>query len=179
LNNGRSNAEQYLKVSQHGMTIGSDTKKLIESFNATIDLSKLRFCNQVRFGNPPQYRKTYDGRKTADGSGQPWSDTLALAKSVDSSRASDPYDTAEMLIVVAADVKSVKGEDSVKAGTKLGYTPPYTGAPQIGLLLDAVTAAGGDVNTSIAKVKVGYEAIARNGNNWGIVTFTFDGLVEE
>lgn len=178
MGSGRSNAENYLKVSEHGLTIGTDIKKLIESFPAVIDCAELRACTQVRFGKPPQYIKTYDGRKSTDS--RSWSECLALAKSVDSGRQSDPYQTLEMIIRPSEDVKSMKGEDTLaKAGIRLGYTPPYTGVPEASSFLEAVHNAGGDVERSKANVKVGYKDKASNGNTWGIVTFEFVSLVEE
>lgn len=177
MNNRSAGADVYLKVSQHGLNLGTNPG-LVEGFDATIELSKLRFCHQVRFGNPPKYLKTFDGKRTADGSGQPWTVSLAQAKSVDPGKASDPYNTAEMVFITDDVVKDMKGKEVAKAGAKVGYTPPYTGTQYLFDLLDAVAAHNGDIEKAKVRIKVGYEAKNRNGNNWGNVTFTFVELLD-
>ena len=178
MNSARTSVDKYLKVSEHGMTIGTELKALVESFEATIKLSDLKFCQQVRFGNNPvQYFKTYDGVKSTDG--RSWNDVLAQAKSVVQNRTSDPYPTAEMVLTLVDQVKDVKGQPvkDATAGVTLGYTPPYTGAPALAELMKAVEEAGGDTNTSTVRVKVSSEGQNRNGNSWGIVKFALIELV--
>ncbi len=169
-NNAAGNVGTYLKVSEHGLTFGKEAKKLVDKFSATIDLSKVKYCQQVRFGNPAQYYKTLDG-VTTQGTGKPWTVTLQQAKQIDSGRSSDPYATAEIVMVTSAPVKSVKNEDVVEAGTVVGYTPPYTGADAFNQLIKDVEAAGIDPDRGVVDVEVGYIDQHRNGNNWGIVTF--------
>lgn len=175
MNTARTQVDAYLKVGQYGMSIGKDSG-LVESFKATIDLSTVKYCQQVRFGNPPQYFKTFDGVKVADGSGRAWSDILAQAKMVDSRKSSDPYPTAEIIMVATEEVKDNKGKVVATPGTTISYTPPYTGGDPLSKFLADVENDGGDVNSSTVSVVVGYEAKSRNSNNWGNVTWTLQSV---
>lgn len=175
-NNAGSSVATFLKVSFYGLTIGKDAAKLVKSFDATIDLSEAKACIQTRFGNPAQYFKTYDGALTA-GSGKPWTQTLQQAKQMDPTRSSDPFNTAELVIVADGDVKSAEGVKVVDDGTRIGYTPPYTGVDDLTKLMKAVEEAGGDPEKSKVKVTVGFTPMSKNGNNWGVVTYTFKAIV--
>lgn len=175
-NNAGSSVATFLKVSFYGLTIGKDAKKLLKSFEATIDLSEAKACIQTRYGNPAQYFKTYDGAITS-GSGKPWTQTLAQAKQMDPSKSSDPFNTAELVVVADEDIKTADGLDVVPAGTRIGYTPPYTGVDAFTKLMKAVEEAGGDQEKSKVRITVGFEPQSRGGNNWGIVTFQFKSLI--
>lgn len=177
LTNAKAAVSELLKVSFHGMTIGADTKKLVEKFNAVIDVSELAPCYQIVVGNPPQYFRSYDGQKSVDG--RSWETVQAQAKVIDGSAKSNAFVTYEIVLVAEEDVKSVKKEAVVPKGTRIGFTPSYTGVPYFQEFLKAVQAAGGSVETSKANVEITFEQHTKAANNWGTVTFTFKGLVAE
>lgn len=175
LTTARTQVDAYLKVSFHGLTIGKNTE-LVESLKAVIDLSKLKYCTQVRFGTPPQYFKTFDNIRAADGTGRPWTDILAMAKSIDPTKSSDPFPTAEIFMTVLEDVVSTKGTVVATVGQTLSYTPSYTGGDPLAAFLTEVTDNDGNIDKSIVNATVGFEPKTKGSKNWGIVTYKFDGL---
>lgn len=180
LQNARVSVDAFLKVNEFGLSVGTE-RELINDFDAEIKLSEVQFCQQIRFGNPVQYYKTYDGVTCTDSTGRSWLEAQALAKRTDPSKKTDPFMTADLVIRPVEDVKGQKtGKVMAEAGTVLGHTPSYTGVEELSKLLKAVAAAGGDPEKAHIRVRVSsQEKTNKNGNNWGVVTFEFKGLVAD
>lgn len=180
LQTAKVSVDAYLKVSEYGLSIGVD-KDLVPDFEAIINLAEVQYCQQIRFGNPVQYFKTYDGARCADGSGRTWTEALALAKRSDPSKKSDPFVTADLVIHPVADVRGNKTQKVMaEAGQSIGHTPSYTGAGEWTKLLKAVEAAQGSPETSRVRVKISYEGKTNKaGQSWGVVIFELLGFVAD
>ncbi len=98
--------DTWLKVKPYGMTIGKDTTTLFDRLVFRIDMSTVVYCRRVRYGNPAEYRTTYDG--VNDFRGGLWADTVARARSIDSKCQGD-YRSADIPLIAAEDIVAKDG----------------------------------------------------------------------
>ncbi|APH74104.1 hypothetical protein [Aquibium oceanicum] len=157
--------DEWLKVSEHGLQIGSK-KPLLEEIKAIIDMSDISYTEVVKYGqNPATYRKTTDRVMSQDGA--TWAQALSEARSVQSN--ARPYKSADVNIELAEDVKLK--EETIEAGTVLGHSFSTTGFSALAKLVKAMRKAGDDPATDRIAVTIGYEEKNGNGNTWGILEF--------
>jgi hypothetical protein len=98
--------DTWLKVKPYGMTIGKDTTTLFDKLPFRIDLSTVVYCRRIRYGNPAEYRTTYDGLH--DFRGGHWTDTVARARSIDPKCQGD-YRSADIPLIAAEDIVAKDG----------------------------------------------------------------------
>ena len=182
VDNGSMQVDSWLKVNEDGLKFGSGG--LVEEFTAYVDWSQIQLFRGVRYGNPAQYKKTYNGVTTA-GTGAPWAQTIADARAIDS-RVTGDYPAADVLMFAAEDVVDLKKNTVAKAGDRIGISTSVTNWNNFKAFKDASIRAGMDVDpvsqlpVGKVKVRVGYEARQNKaGNNWGVVTWDLLEVVEE
>jgi hypothetical protein len=93
--------DTWLKVKPYGMTVGKDTTTLFDRLTFRIDLSAVTYCRRVRFGDPAEYRTTYDGLN--DVRGGAWPETVARATAIDPKCQGD-YRSADIALIVTGDI---------------------------------------------------------------------------
>lgn len=121
---GSFTVDTWLKVKPYGLTIGKDTTTLFDKLPFRIDLSNVVYCRRVRYGNPAEYRSTYDG--VNDFRGGLWADTVARARSIDPKCQGD-YRSADIPLIAAEDIVAKDGTILADQGSKIGYAPAITG----------------------------------------------------
>lgn len=156
--------DEWLKVNEHGLQIGSK-KPLLEEIRVRIDMSEITFHEAVKYGNPATYRKTYDRVMTADGA--TWAQALAEARQVDPK--ARPYRSADIQMETVDDIQLKDGV--VPAGTVLGHSFSTTGFRALAKLVKQMTKDGADPASDVIEVTVGYSEQNGNGNTWGIPDF--------
>lgn len=157
--------DEWLKVSEHGLQIGTK-KPLLEEVKARIDMSDITFTEVIKYGNnPATYRKTTDRVMTTDGA--TWAQALSEARAVQSN--ARPYPSADINIELVEDVKLK--DETVEAGTVLGHSFSTTGFSALAKLVKQMKKDGADPSQDTIEVTVGYEEKNGNGNTWGILEF--------
>ena len=156
---------EWLKVSEHGLQIGSK-KPLLEEIPVRIDMGEIAFHTSIKYGgNPATYRKTYDNVICADGAS--WAQALSEARAADPK--ARPYRSADMQMELIEDVKLK--DETVEAGTVLGHTFSTTGFKALAKLAREMRKDGADPSIDTIEVTVGYLEQNGNGNSWGILDF--------
>jgi hypothetical protein len=156
----------YIKVNEFGILIGKQKKGFIDGFKAKILMqegSGFALKYTLRFGNPAQYLSSYDG--VVCDKGGSWHDAMMKAKRIDPR--AEPYISVDVVMTLAADLKA--GEETLPAGTKIGFNSSKTNFNEWSDFFNEVQAAG-LVNQTV-DVKIGYRDIEHNGNTWGVLTF--------
>lgn len=172
---GGLTVDLWLKVSEDGLKLeNKDGKKaLFESTKARIDMSEVVATKSIKYGNPVNYNKTFDGVLSQDGI-TPW--TTIVERAGRASPAGSPYDSADIPITLTADVTDAKGAVVAAAGTRVGYSLSTTNAAAFRDFLKEIKNADLSVSSAIVDVELGYLAKTnKNNNKWGIVTFKFEG----
>src|ERR687898_3061722 len=98
--------DTWLKVKPYGMTIGKDTTTLFKKLTFEIDLATVQYCRRIRYGNPAEYRITYDG--VNDSRGGLWAETAARAKAIDPKCQGD-YRSADIALAATGDIVAENG----------------------------------------------------------------------
>ena len=156
---------EWLKVSEHGLQIGSK-KPLLEEIRVRIDMGEITFHNSIKYGgNPATYRKTYDSVLTADGAS--WAQALSEARAADPK--ARPYKSADMQMELVDDVRLK--DETLEPGTVLGHTFSTTGFKALAKLARDMRKEGADPSIDTIEVTVGYLEQNGNGNSWGILDF--------
>lgn len=165
---GSLNVVSWLKVNEYGITIGGD-KTLFDGLDVAIPLNEIAYCFQVRFGNPAQYRKTYD-RITESRTGQSWAEAVASAQKVDP-RAYE-YRSADVPFYALDDITGKGGKVLVKRGEAVGHTLAVTGWKTFASFIKGLQTAGVDINNAIVKVRLGFEPMKNDKGEWGVLTYS-------
>lgn len=163
---GSISVDQWLGVKEHGLILGTNRDLIMGTITVDIDLSAVAHCRVIKFGqNPVTYLKTYDASMCATGGS--WQGAIERAQRVDP-KARD-YPSADIPMRVVTDV--VNGSKAVvaAAGSTIGHTLATTNWTHWKSLMDGCKAAG---ITGTVRVQLGVEKKSKNGNNWGLVTFT-------
>lgn len=162
----------YVKVDEHGVHFDDNRRSKIDEFRCKIDLSQIQGATSIRYGNPPTYVKTYDGKTTSDG--QSWAEAYQQALSVDPKV--KPYPSADIPMELIHEVK--QGKDNVyEAGTLMGHSTSPTNRNELAKFHRQVKAAGLEDETVI--VKVSWKERSNAHNTWGVLTFTLEGAADE
>jgi len=164
------NVEDWLKVNEYGLTIGTD-KTILSEIKATVLMVQdegFYLKHSIKYGNPAQYFSSYDG-VTCDRGGL-FSEAVAKARRVDPK--ANPYPAADIIFVLREDVKLK--DKTLPAGTKLGHTTSTSNWQDFGEFVREVTNAG--LIGQEVNVKLTSEAVTgkKNGYTWGIMKFALD-----
>ena len=163
--------DAYLKVNEHGFTIGEKGDQLItDPLTVMIDLSTVQYGEAIKFGKDPvRYHKTYDGVRA--NSGIAWQEAIRQAQLVDPKAA--PYMTCDIPMTLLGDVKSVKSVEVAKAGLKIGHSTSTTNRAHWVELTQAAKAAG--LSKQKVVVKLTAELRQKNTYTWGLIKFELIG----
>lgn len=164
--------DEWINVSEHGLIFGKNKLLVLdENVIVGIDLEAVAYGETIKFGKQPaQYRKTFD--RVNDSRGGSWADSVAMAQRIDPQ--ARPYRSADIPMVLLMDVKA-KGGVVFPTGTVVGYSTSTTGfAKWDGFITDARRRGF----AGRCKVKLGSEAMSRNGNTWGVITYSMIGVHE-
>lgn len=166
LSAGGLNVDAFLKVTEHGLEI-KEKKGLIESIVVDIDVaSHIQVCDVVKYGNPAQYYKTYDGVTCATGG--TWQQALSKAQMADPN--ARPYQSADLTMTLAEDALDVKGNVVATKGTILGHSTSTTNKGNLKALTDEITKDG--LRDAVVRVKLtSEERVNKAGNVWGVIKF--------
>jgi len=173
LTTGGMSVDDWLKVKEVGLTVGSHAAKFFDDAEFILDTATVQRCDVVKFGKPAQYLKTYD-RATCDGVGT-WQEALARAKQVDPGVR--PYASADLQLEAVEDIVHKDGTKLIEAGQTLGHSTSTTNWGNFSGLMKQLKAQG-DLGKKI-KVKVGFEAKAKDSYTWGILTFELVEVLED
>lgn len=174
LMNSGMNVETYLKVSEDGLKVVVDNKStLFDNVEVTIDMAEVIATTAIKWGNPPQYHKTFDGLMCADGQTK-WAEALELGNRFGAT----PYASSDIPMTLNEDIKGKNGEVVLEAGTRIGYSLSTTNREAFAKFLRETNDQ--NLRHSTVLVKLGYEAKTnKNKNVWGIVTFELLGEAGE
>lgn len=177
LNSGGLQPDLWLSVKDTGLKLDKNEKKVIESFTAQIDFSKIKLFSGSRGelpGSQATYIKTYDGKAEAR-SNKPWAVAVAELKAESIKEVID-YRGADILFELSEDVQ--QGSTTVPAGKKIGYTTSVTNFSIFMNFLKEMIAAGevelndaAQTFSGTVKVMVTHSEKTGNGNTWGILGY--------
>lgn len=175
MNTGGINVSAWLKVGEYGLSIGQD-RTLFDSLDVEIDLSEIKYCYSVRYGNPAQYAKSYD--RQTDVRGGSWINTIAKAQAVDPK--ANEFRSADIPFKLLKDAKSKDGKTVIaKAGDLIGHSLSITGWASFSEFMKALQNAGVNVENDKVEVKLGFEVKTNAKGTWGILSFSDPKVVEE
>jgi hypothetical protein len=160
--------DTWLKVKPYGMTIGKDTTTLFDRLVFRIDMSTVVYCRRVRYGNPAEYRTTYDG--VHDFRGGLWADTVAQARSIDPKCQGD-YRSADIPLIAAEDIVAKDGTVLAEQGGKIGYAPAITGWHGWADLIRRLVTSGIDPEEALIAVTTRVQYNKNASGEWGTVAF--------
>ena len=174
LSQGSMNVDNWLKVKEFGLLVDNKTD-LIEKIKVRIDFgaNEVQPFTGIRFGNPVQYLKTYDG--VACATGGTWNEAVRRANAVDPG--ARPYMGAGIQMSLLEDAKSAKGATVAEAGVRLGHSTSITNRNTLAEFIQEVKKAG-LINQAV-EAEIGFKKMTNSkGQSWGILTFTLLGASE-
>lgn len=176
LTSGTMVVDAFLKVGPDGLRI-DNKNDLIESVVVKIDTREsigITAFNGVRFGNPAQYLKTYDGVTCT--SGGTWIEAQNRARMVDP--AITPYMGADLCMTLAEDAVNMRGAVVSKAGIVLGHSTSITNRKNLTEFIKKLDAQG--LRGEVVLVRItSQDRTNPAGNRWGVLKFELLGSVEE
>lgn len=165
--------DEYVYPDKAGVKISKDMKGYLDDFEAIIDMSEvvpiLSFSSELN-GNS-SFVKSYDGQ-TTNGGGNFQLECARLSRRP-GAKNRGPFDTVEIPLELAKDVKDPKSTLTFDAGTEVGLTPSPTGVKEFAKFLKALSDVNPDLTTT-GRVRVKAHnkfRDNRNGNEWGVVAF--------
>lgn len=166
---GTQNVDGYLKVKEVGLRI-NDKPNIVESIKVAInmdpDMGEVVAFEGVRFSNPPQYLKTYDGVTAVTGG--TWNEALERARLVDKNV--KPYAGVDFAMELIEDVKDMKGVLVAEAGTRLGHSTSITNRANWSTFYKEVKAA--NLLGEVVEAEITSETRTNsNGQTWGVLKF--------
>jgi len=169
---GGMSVDAWLKVKEYGLIVGNSAV-LLPSVVVSIDMKEVQINQTIKFGNPAQYLKTYDGTNCAQGG--TWDQAQARARSVDPN--ARPYFSADIPMGVIEDIKTPDGNTVlIEKGKRLGHALSTTNKGNFQEFLKALTDAG-QLGIPV-RVKVSSaRRTNQKGNAWGVLTFELLGPV--
>ena len=121
---GSMQVDEWLKVKEFGLLIGTDATLITGTINVTIDFAAVQPNYSIKYGNPAQYAKTYD--RVTSAKGGTWAQAVQMAQMADPK--AREYRSADLPMTLTADVV-VNGKTVCEAGKKLATRcRPPTGA---------------------------------------------------
>jgi hypothetical protein len=160
--------DTWLKVKPYGMTVGKDTTTLFDRLTFRIDLSAVTYCRRVRFGDPAEYRTTYDG--VNDVRGGAWPEIVARATAIDPKCQGD-YRSADIALIVTGDIVAKDGIVLAEAGGRIGYAPSITGWHGWADLIRRLVVAGLDPERDLIEVTARVQYNKNASGEWGTLAF--------
>lgn len=159
------NPDIYVSIDKHGLAFkGKDG--LVDSMEVILDLSRgLHVFEAIRFGDPVQYIKTYDGVRSEQGG--PWGEAVAKAQRVDPKLR--PYQGADIAMEATHDAVNGKGVVVVEKGTVIGLSTSVTARPNLKAFTDQCKQQGLDGKTVLLRLSVEQKTNAKG--SWGIPVF--------
>lgn len=153
---------------------------LFEEAEVIVDMTDIRVTKQIRFGDPPTYLKTYDGRVSTRG--RPWPDEIVAAQKADPN--SYDYFSFEIPMTLAEDLYALNGKNKLaNAGETLGKSTSPTEAKPFRDFVQKLVKAGYETNaeepTGRYQVTVKCEAVNEPGRNYGKMVLTNPRPVEQ
>ena len=136
-------------------------------------MKEVQINQTIKFGNPAQYLKTYDGTNCAQGG--TWDQAQVRARSIDPN--ARPYFSADIPMGVIEDIKTPDGNTLlIEKGKRLGHALSTTNKANFQEFLKALTDAG-QLGIPV-RVKVSSaRRTNQKGNAWGVLTFELLGPV--
>ncbi|MDH7796471.1 MULTISPECIES: hypothetical protein [unclassified Beijerinckia] len=156
--------DAYLKVKDTGLRIGEDIMPF-EKLGVSIKLAEVAAKYTVSFslaGNQT-YKHSVDGIREMT-TGQAWADVIQMARSTDA-RCKGQYISFDLVFTLTKDVQGKAGV--IPAGTRIGYSTPYTGTQMVAPWVKAMKAAGRDEDEDIAVTLV-HIPKKKGSNNYGV-----------
>lgn len=173
---GSMNVDNWLKVKEFGLLIGDD-KTLIQTLKVALDMTEgVGFMpkKSIKYGNPVEYKHTYDGVNAADGG--TWEQAVAVARSV--SPTAREYRSVDLPFILLEDAKGPKDVVICPKGQRLGHSTATTNWAAFEAFYREVAAAG--LLGKMVEIELGYESKTnKNSQSWGVITFKLIGEVQE
>lgn len=163
------NPDIYVSIDKHGLAFkGKDG--LVDSVEVAIDTVKgIHIFEALRFGDPVQYLKTYDGVRCEQGGS--WEAAVKRAQIADPK--ARPYQGGDLAMEVLEDTKNTKGAVILEKGTVLGLSTSVTARANLKAFTDAYKAAGLEGKVVLVKLSVEQKSNAKGA--WGLPVFTLLG----
>lgn len=162
--------ETWFKVSQHGITVGQDSKPLFETVKVSVNMTEGKgyFVKEmIKWGNPVNYASRYDGALTDKG--EPWAEVVARAQRLDDR--AKVYPSADIIFELREPLKLK--DKTLPEGTKIGHTLAMTNWENWAEFYRECHSNGfldGDVALTL-----GYDEVnGKNGYTWGVLNFNLD-----
>lgn len=154
---------------------GSPHKK----FKVRVKMSNIVTLKQISFSQGNQFKvfKSYDGGVTDGTTHRPWPTVCAEALKVAGHPHGQDYDTFEVKFELAEDLLA-EGKVEQPKGTIFGYTPSWSGAPEVGKLLAYAFAQAGEAGFANATVlaEMSVDVRTGKGNKYSVPVYNILGL---
>lgn len=175
---GGMEVESYIQVKDTGIKLSKDWQGVIDSFEATLDLSEVQLFMGIRkeVGSNVSYAKTYDGVTTTRG--EIFAQVVAEFKA-SSQKPADPYRGADIPLTLTTELADPRDKKrSLAAGTRVGLTTSITGFKPFANFFKKCRDAG--LGTSVVKISVKHSP-RRNaaGQDYGVCEFDVLEIVED
>lgn len=161
----------FIKLRDGGLEL-DDTKFGAVKFNLNIEGAEnggsFRPCHCMNYNSAAGYvyTKSYDGVSTSSSSpahnGLPWNVNCQNILNVSPKAYS--YVGFELVLEVAEDAVSTDKKTTIEAGTRFGYTTPYTAAKEIKAIWDKAIKEGKRGEDVL--VELSGEEVSKNGNTY-------------
>lgn len=172
---GGINVDAWIKVTEHGMTIGTD-RTLFDSIPVTLDMTQIAYAYSVRYGNPATYEKTYD--RVTSTKGQPWPTVLQQAKAKDD-KASE-FRSADLPFKLRESLMNKKGDATViESGSTLGHSLSVTGWKSFQDFVTNLQKLGIDPRSSVVDLDLSFEVRTNAKGTWGVLKFDNPAVAED
>ena len=159
------NPDIYVSIDKHGLAF-KGKEGLVDSMEVTIDLARgIHVFEAIRFGDPVQYVKTYDGVRSEQGGS--WSEAVRKAQIADPK--TRPYQGADIAMEATHDALNSKGAVLVEKGTVIGLSTSVTARANLKAFTDMCKQQGLDGKTVLVRLSV--EAKTNAKGSWGIPVF--------
>jgi hypothetical protein len=169
--------DAFIKPNEFGtMTIGDD-KKQQEGFNVEIDTAAIMLSYAIKYGNPANYVKSYDGKVASTGGS--WADAKARAQlAVGNAQIIREYNCADIPMLLLQPLQKQAAGETFPVGTKLGYSTPTTGWAAFESFINDVKAKG-LMGKKVTVALTCTPRVNKANNKWGIVAFKLVGEAVE
>lgn len=166
--NGLS-VDHWLKVNEFGlMSLGKDNRMIKQIF-ARLDLSQVRYCYQIKYGQPVKYKKTYD--RVVSTEQKAWHTEVENATRIDPK--AYEYRSADVPFTLIEPAKAVDGAVVATAGQKIGKSLSATEFKPYTEFVQALYAAGyetqGQDPSGVYDVVLTCEGRVEPGKKYGIL----------
>lgn len=172
LTGGSLDVDEFIKVKEFGLQIGSDAS-LFEEIIVDININEVQVNETIKYGkNPTIYLKTLDGVNCLQGG--TWE--VALQKASAAEPGVRPYRSADIPMTLVEDLV-YKGKTVAEAGTRLGHSTSTTNRANLQSFLAEVNRQG--YSQEQVRVRLSAEVRKSKGNSWGVMKFELLGLSSE